>query len=214
MKQGEEFKRIIDADDVRWFYYTYSYEKGERFANAMRKLIEKAALIDAEPEILDEFTQKLEGLAEQFDKVPSRAPRNSFSTEITEENVYDFLAHDPVIGKLHPLAPPLDIRVEDNRIVGHVNFSRTYEGPPNCVHGGHIAKVFDIVLGGAEALSGIPGFTGTLSVRYTAPTPLNTDLRIEGIFDRVEGRKIFTRGIMYNGDMVTAEATGIFISFK
>jgi acyl-coenzyme A thioesterase PaaI-like protein len=213
MQQGEELKRIIDADDIRWYYYTYSSEKGERFANAMRKLIEKAGLIDAPPESLDELTEKIENLTKQFDTIPSRKPRNRFSTTISEEDTYAFLAHDPVIGKLNPLAPPLSMRVEDDKIVGEVNFNSAYEGPPQCAHGGYIAAVFDILLGGTEALSGIPGVTGTLSVRYIAPTPLNTDLRVEGILEGVEGRKILTKGTMYHGDTPTAEATGIFISF-
>ncbi len=213
MKKGEEFKKIIDAEDDRWYYYTFSSEKGERFTNAMRKLIEKASSIEAPVETLDELTQEIESLSAKLDTLPSREPRTQFSTAITENDVYAFLAFDPAIGKLNPLAPPLDIRVENNKVIGEVNFGRAYGGPPQCVHGGYIATVFDIVLGGAEALSGVPGFTGTLQVRYNAPTPLNTDLRVEGVFDKIEGRKIFTKGKMFAGDTLTAEATGIFISF-
>ncbi len=213
MKQGEELKKNIDAEDMRWYYYSYSSKKGERFANAMRQLIEKAAMIDAPFDDLDELTEKIKDLTKNMDRMPSRKPRQSFSAGVDENVVYSFLAHDPVIGKLNPLAPPLDIRVKDDKVIGTVHFNSAYEGPPQCVHGGHIAAVFDIVLGGAEVLSGIPGVTGTLSVRYNAPTPINTDLRVEGFFDRVEGRKIFTKGTMYHGDTPTAEATGIFISF-
>ncbi len=213
MKQGEELKKIIEADDERWYYYTYSSKKGERFANAMKKLVEKASLIDAPNENLDKLTEKIEHLTKQFDAIPSRKPRDRFSTTISEGDIYAFLAHDPVIGKLNPLAPPLSMRVEGDKVVGEVNFSSAYEGPPQCAHGGYIAAVFDILLGGTEALSGIPGVTGTLSVRYAAPTPLNTDLRVEGVLEGVEGRKILTKGTMYHGDTPTAEATGIFISF-
>jgi hypothetical protein len=54
--------------------------------------------------------------------------------------------------------------------------------------------------------------TGTLTVRYRSPTPLHTPLRFEGELERVEGRKNFTVGRCYAGDLVTAEAEGIFIA--
>jgi acyl-CoA thioesterase FadM len=54
--------------------------------------------------------------------------------------------------------------------------------------------------------------TGTLTIRYRRPTPLHTDLRFEGYLDRTEGRKKFTRGYLYAGEELTAEAEGIFIS--
>ena len=44
------------------------------------------------------------------------------------------------------------------------------------------------------------------------PTPLDTDLRFEATVQRVEGRKIFAEGRLYNGDVLTAEAEGLFIS--
>jgi acyl-coenzyme A thioesterase PaaI-like protein len=54
--------------------------------------------------------------------------------------------------------------------------------------------------------------TGTLSIRYETPTPLNEDLRLEGRLVGVERRKIFTEGLIYAGDRLTARAEGIFIS--
>jgi acyl-CoA thioesterase FadM len=53
--------------------------------------------------------------------------------------------------------------------------------------------------------------TGTLTIRYRKPTPLHTDLRIEATIERIEGRKTFCVGTMYAGDLVTAEADGVFI---
>jgi acyl-CoA thioesterase FadM len=54
--------------------------------------------------------------------------------------------------------------------------------------------------------------TGTLTIRYRKPTPLDTELRFEAAVQRVEGRKIFAEGRLYAGDVLTAEAEGIFIS--
>ncbi len=98
------------------------------------------------------------------------------------------------------------------KVVGRVRYGYAYEGPPGCVHGGVVAAAFDEVLGFAQSLSGRPGMTGTLTIRYRKPTPLYEDLVFEGWVERIEGRKIFTAGVCRVGDLVTAEAEGLFIS--
>mgnify|MGYP006303230097 CR=1 FL=1 len=95
---------------------------------------------------------------------------------------------------------------------GHARFGPAYEGPPGCVHGGWVAAAFDEVLGFAQSLTGIPGMTGTLTVIYRRPTPLETDLRFEARVERTEGRKRFVRGTVTGGGELTAEAEGIFIA--
>ena len=54
--------------------------------------------------------------------------------------------------------------------------------------------------------------TGTLQVRYIKPTPIDTDLRLEGWVEKVEGRKNFLTAEMWAGDMLCARCEGIFIS--
>ena len=93
----------------------------------------------------------------------------------------------------------------------HVRFGSAYEGPPGSVHGGVVAATFDEVLGMTQSLSGQPGMTGTLSVKYRRPTPLHRDLRFEGTLEGVDGRKIFTKGRCFDGDDLTAEADGLFV---
>ena len=79
------------------------------------------------------------------------------------------------------------------------------------MHGGVIAMVFDEMLGAANIMAGSPGMTGTLTIKYRKPTPLRTPLRLEARFVGRDGRKIRTYGAMYHGDVLTAEAEGIFI---
>jgi acyl-CoA thioesterase FadM len=75
-----------------------------------------------------------------------------------------------------------------------------------------LAASFDEVLGMAQSLTGYPGMTGTLKVRYRRPTPLLKELVFEGVVDRVDGHKIFTRGSVESDGVVTAEAEGLFIA--
>ena len=54
--------------------------------------------------------------------------------------------------------------------------------------------------------------TGTLTIKYRNPTPLHTELFFEAEIIKIEGRKIFTVARLYAGDVMTAEAEGLFIS--
>ncbi len=123
----------------------------------------------------------------------------------------DFFPTSPVIGFANPAAPPVVVEAVDGGLVGTAWFDYQYEGPPTCVHGGVIAMVFDEMLGAANILAGSPGMTGTLTIRYRKPTPLRTPLRLEARFTSRQGRKILTTGAIYHGDVLTAEAEGIFI---
>jgi acyl-coenzyme A thioesterase PaaI-like protein len=120
--------------------------------------------------------------------------------------------HSPMIGRANPLAPPITLEISEDLVVGRVVFGSAYEGPPGCVHGGYVACAFDEILGAAQTFSGAPGMTARLTVDYRKPTPLHTELRFEGRYDRTEGRKVFTTGVVYAGDLLTAEAEGLFVS--
>jgi hypothetical protein len=126
-------------------------------------------------------------------------------------NAQDFFPTSPVIGFANPVAPPVVVEAVDGGLLGSGWFDYQYEGPPTCVHGGVIAMVFDEMLGAANILAGNPGMTGTLTIRYRKPTPLRTPLRLEARFMSRDGRKILTTGAIYHGEVLTAEAEGIFI---
>src|SRR4029078_8634656 len=123
-----------------------------------------------------------------------------------------FFDYSPLIGLSNPLAPPIELEVDGKTVHGGVRFGAAYEGPPGHVHGGFVAAAFDEVLGFVQSTSGQPGMTGTLTIRYRTPTPLHTDPRCEAAVQRGGGRKIFAEGLLYAGDVMTAEAEGLFIS--
>jgi hypothetical protein len=129
----------------------------------------------------------------------------------------DFFPNSPITGLLNPISPPVRVWMVDGpdggprEIRGDAFFDYPFEGPPTCVHGGVIAETFDEILGAANMVAGSAGMTGTLTVRYRKPTPLRTDLRIEARCLGRDGRKVRTWGGIYHGDVLTAEAEGIFI---
>ncbi len=125
-----------------------------------------------------------------------------------------FLDNSPFSGPLNPLSLPCEVTFEADRIVAIARFGAAYEGPPGCVHGGYVAAIFDEVLGFAQSFSGQPGMTAHLGIDYRSPTPLHRDLRIVAWIDRVEGRKLFAKGTIHDGDRLCAEATGLFVSMR
>jgi acyl-coenzyme A thioesterase PaaI-like protein len=120
-------------------------------------------------------------------------------------------------GRANPMAAPLVsqvVRREDGTeiVEGRVTVGRRYEGPPNGVHGGYVAGLFDDVLGAAQALiDGPSGLTGTLHVRYRNVTPLDTELVFRAWIDHVSGRRIKAHATCHAGEVLTAEAEALFV---
>ena len=183
-----------------------------RLADAMRRVIERLVATKAPQEELARAVEALEAIAVSLEGYPKGRLFEGFAESANSGDPHAFFDHSPIIGKANPIAPPLELSVRDGMVHGTARFGSAYEGPPGCVHGGHIAAAFDEVLGMTQSLGGAPGMTGTLTVKYRRPTPLHTDLRFEGELERVDGRKKLTVGRLYAGDDLTAEAEGIFIS--
>lgn len=135
-----------------------------------------------------------------------------FAESANSGNVKAMFDQSPILGLANPVSPPVYLRVDGNVVRGTVIFGDAYEGPPGHVHGGFVAAAFDEALGMAQSLTGNPGMTGTLTVRYRRPTPLHRELSFFAQVDHVDGRKIFTNGTLHAGQTLCAEAEGIFIS--
>ncbi|HSL57472.1 MAG TPA: PaaI family thioesterase [Acidimicrobiales bacterium] len=182
-----------------------------RLAASMRRVIDQLVSVDAPIDLVRDAADDLERVADRFSGQPPQG-YEGFAEAANAPRHDSFVDHSPVLGRANPLAPPLELWFDDGRIVAEVTFGSAYEGPPGCVHGGWVAAAFDEVLGATQSLSGSGGMTAKLTVNYRKPTPLHELLRFEGELAGVEGRKIFTIGRLYHGELLTAEAEGLFIS--
>jgi len=209
----------LEQDERRWPYWdaqtveaTGAWAQKRRLATAMRAVIERLVTTDAPEDELRTAADALERYAARLEQHPRRSMPVGFAESANAGSVLAFFDYSPLIGRSNPLAPPLTMSVDGKQVRGTAVFGAAYEGPPGHVHGGFIAAAFDEVLGFAQSMGGNPGMTGTLTIRYRKPTPLHREIRMEGEIVRVEGRKIFTVGRMFAGDVLTAEAEGLFIS--
>ena len=186
-----------------------------RLADAMRLVIERLVPSNAPVDELGAAADGLERYAEALRAHPRLRRGHGHAESANAGDVGAFFDQSPIIGLANPLAPPVTIaRAGEKQAIATVVFGSAYEGPPGSVHGGFVAAAFDEVLGYVQSLSGAPGMTGTLTVRYRRPTPLHQKLVFHAELSRVEGRKIFAEARLEADGEVTAEATGIFISMR
>jgi acyl-coenzyme A thioesterase PaaI-like protein len=129
-----------------------------------------------------------------------------------DDDLTAVMPYSPVSGKRNPIAPPVRMWKVGNEVHGEATFSPTYAGPPDSVHGGIIAAIFDELLSMANIITGKAGFTGTLTIKYHRKTPLNTPIELWGINVRQDGRKQHSRAEMRVNGEVTASAEGLFVS--
>jgi len=182
-----------------------------RLADELRRAIDLTVRTVAPPDVLAKATDALERatalLAAHAPPWDPSVPAKPLATL----DPHEYFPFSPMIGWYSPLAPPIHCTVGDGVVHGRGVLGAPYEGPPGCVHGGVIAGLFDEVLGIANITAGLGAMTGTLSIRYVSPTPLYQELRFEGRFTGVEGRKVSTTGTLHVGDRLCAEANGILI---
>lgn len=183
-----------------------------RLADAVRGVLHRLVQTSAPVALIADAADRVEQVVALLAEHRTASMYEGFAEAANAGEPFAFFDHSPMLGRANPLAPPIQLWLEDGRILGQATFGAAYEGPPGCVHGGFIAAAFDEVLGSTQSLSGAPGMTGRLTVHYRSPTPLHTEVRFEGTLERVDGRKIHTSGRLWAGDVLCADAEALFIS--
>ena len=124
------------------------------------------------------------------------------------------MPYDVVVGPFNPVALPVVLDFDPPKALGRGIFDVTYEGAPGCVHGAVLAATFDIILTAANAIVGSVGPTVSLALRYVRPTLTNEEAVFEGWVTDVTERRIFSKGRIVQGGVVTVEAEGEFAIFN
>lgn len=97
-------------------------------------------------------------------------------------------------------------------LVGRAWFGPGASGPPGHAHGGSMAAVLDEAMGAAVWMNDRPSVAVHLATDFRTMLPLGTDAFLRAEIERVEGRKVFTRGRIDDGaETVFCEARGIFL---
>ena len=179
------------------------------FTQAVRELVDVTIRTEADAEQIRAAQAEIEAITT---RLRSKQMPGAFGVRFRPDGRRGRNWGNAVMGLRNPVAPPLEIKSDgEGRAWSDFRLGAPYEGPPGLVHGGVVALILDQVLGHAVSTSGLPGMTGTLTIRYRQGTPLG-DLRCEAWVDRRQGIKTWGVGHVLNPDgEVTAEAEGLFI---
>jgi len=190
------------------------WEHRQRLAQELRQLGNYLMSRQGSEAEIKNLANQIELFNKQIKKEPELAGRKGWM----DAGLYDdqdglSVELSPLIGKSSIVGPVMKIWIENGEGRGEVNCDWRFEGPPRCLHGGYVAALFDEFLGWVQMLSGGSGATKNLSVTFHKPTPLNVKLILKARLVSVEGRKIRTIGELFAGDLMTASAEGLFVSF-
>lgn len=118
------------------------------------------------------------------------------------------------------LSVPVDLDVVEDergsRVEGTAVFRRFHLGRNGAVHGGALAHLFDSLLGftAFKLSESKKQRTAYLHVNYRRIAPIDRPLRVEAGIERIQGRKIFVAGRLFDGDDVLCEAEALFVMLK
>jgi acyl-coenzyme A thioesterase PaaI-like protein len=192
-----------------------------RAAAALRRMGHAMMGHDADPELLERVAAAADRVTADLQAAPPRQrdllelKRRMFDVEVPDGGTVVHFDECFVSGPWNPMGIAMDVRRDGGDAVAEVELGPAFEGAPGRSHGGIVAAVFDDVLGYLLTLHRQPGFTGELTVRYLAPTPLGQKLEFRARLTRVEGRKITTEGEAHDADgNLVARATALFIAVE
>ena len=196
--------------DARW-------EKRRHVSDSIKALTERLITTDCAPEKLDRALALIEEASALLGDGPTIQSKVAWFSQPTDANgSYHQVSRElaPIGGISNPLSPFYRMWVDFDQREAHglVNFGWAFEGPPTFVHGGWVAATFDEFMGCAQVFCDDPGVTGTLSIRYKQPTPINTDVVLHARLKEQNGRKIIVEGTMSANGVVTATCEALFIS--
>lgn len=169
-------------------------------------------------ELLDEAAATLQTLIARLD---AGTPRNR--AELAQQHGrWDpappdgaaMFGHDerPISGRASPWGLDLRIVRDGDEAVATVTLRAAHEGAPGRSHGGIVAALFDDVSGFVLTLMETPAYTGELTVRYEAGTPIGVPLECRCRLERQDGRKIHMTGELTHEGAVLARMRGLFLS--
>lgn len=187
--------------------------------SAVRSLVQAAGETDVEPQERSRIALQLDGLTAEL--ASSRRHPVILLGRHSNGRVENLTQAGS--GRLNPQAlpvefgevpgpPPPGVAPRSVEITATCVFSSAHSGPPGRIHGGVAATVLDEVLGVAATAAGATGVTGSLTIRYEAPTPYGITLEARARYTHSDGRKHFATGELVHDGAVTASAEAIFIA--
>jgi acyl-coenzyme A thioesterase PaaI-like protein len=191
-----------------------------RAAAALRRFGHALSAHDADPELLARVAAAADRATAELETGPPRGrdlrelKRRMFEVEVPDGDRIVHFDECFVSGPWNPMGIAIDVQRDGDEAVARVELGPAFEGAPGRSHGGIVAAIFDDVLGYLLTFTRTPGFTGELTVRYLAATPIGQPLEFRSRMTGREGRKLFTEAearVRDDGEVV-ATAHAVFVA--
>ena len=176
-----------------------------RFVEAVRSLQDHAKAVDAP----DEVITKAAGLIEDINAL--------LAPYWTDEWASPSGRRMDLPNRGNILQVPAELKkTDDGRVRGTTRFRRFHLGRNGAAHGGSIAMLFDSLLGyTASKLTRSPyQRTAFLHINYRHIVPVEKELQVDAGIERVDGRKIFVRGRLTDGEVLLADGEALFVRLR
>jgi hypothetical protein len=188
-------------------------------AEQLRRLIRLSVTTTAPADVTARLAAQLAAVGDELEAIAPDVPVPRFLAPDREDPPKDVplggaMPYDVIVGKFNPIAVPVVLDFEPPKALGRAVFGVTYEGAPGCVHGAILAATFDIILTAANAIVGSTGPTVRLALRYRRPTLTDEEAVFEGWVTEVTERRVYSKGRIVQGGIVTVEADGEFAVFN
>ncbi|MAE95230.1 MAG: hypothetical protein CL910_11270 [Deltaproteobacteria bacterium] len=182
-----------------------------RLIAGMRTINERVVRLSGSVEDLSAAADRVEALLDSIEPVTRSRAMESFRYAFDADAPNDVIPFNPATGEFNPIAPPMKMTLENEKLVIRCTFPDRYESGPDMVQGGMVAAVYDQLLAYAVMAAGATGPTLWLKVSYLKPTPIHEELRFEAAVASVEGKKFAVEGSCYRGDQKISEAQAMVL---
>lgn len=172
---------------------------------------------EADDALLERVTRAAERTTAELEAAPRRTrdfvriKRQFFPQGVEDGEQIVHFDECFVSGRWNPLGIGIEVWREGEGVRATVKLGAAFEGAPGRSHGGIVSAIFDDVMGYLLTVHEIPAFTGELTVRYLAPTPMGVELTFRSWLLHRDGRRILTEAEALAGDQRLATATATFI---
>lgn len=181
----------------------------------------------ADPEVLRTIAREADRLAARIEQEPVRERRMELITHpgfdaaaeggslerlMPEGAFVDAFEDSPVSGSANPLSMGMRVGRDGEEAVGRVVLGPGWQGAPERAHGGVTAALVDETLGALLPILGVVAFTGELTCRYVAPTPIGVPIEFRARRAGQEGRKLFLECDGSSESGVFMRARSVFVT--
>lgn len=197
-----------------------------RAAASLRRLSHAMVSRDLDLDTLQRLTAEADALAATLEPAPRRDRAAMLTAHVermfgmvdapdepeTGHAAFDVMADRAVGGPANPMGVHVEVEFLDDEVVGVVTLLPAYEGGPGRAHGGMVAAIFDDVTGYVLRIAQTAAFTGTLSVRYHKPTPMEVPLTFRARLVGREERRLFITADCHHGETLISSCEATYIT--